>query len=75
MLYQIDKKETGKRIKELAEQRGLTPTVIKELICLGSTQAVYKWYWGNNLPSVDSLFFLSQLFDVPIDDILVKERK
>lgn len=30
-------------------------------------QAIYKWQWGKCLPSVDNLFALSKLFNIPIE--------
>lgn len=74
MYYYIDKVETGKRIKELAEERGITPKIIRDEIFLGTKQAVYRWYRGETLPSIDSLFLLSQLLDVPIDCILIGKK-
>jgi hypothetical protein len=34
-------------------------------------QAIYKWQWGECLPSVDNLFALSMLFELSIDQILI----
>ena len=35
-------------------------------------QAIYKWQWGQCLPSIDNLFALSKLFNTSIDEILVE---
>lgn len=37
-------------------------------------QAIYKWQWGKCLPSVDNLFALSKLFNIPIEEILVEKQ-
>ena len=34
-------------------------------------QAIYKWQQGKSLPSVDNLYALGALFEVPMEDILV----
>ncbi len=34
-------------------------------------QAIYQWQWGKSLPSVDNLYALSTLFEVPMDSIIV----
>jgi transcriptional regulator with XRE-family HTH domain len=37
-------------------------------------QAIYKWQRGKSLPSVDNLYALGALLDVPLDEILVSAR-
>ena len=34
-------------------------------------QAIYEWQQGKSLPSVDNLYALGALFEVPMEDILV----
>lgn len=38
-----------------------------------SVQAVYKWESGRSMPTIDNLVCLAYLFDVRIDDIVVKK--
>lgn len=38
-----------------------------------SCQAIYKWQHGLSLPSVDNLVILSELFHVPMDQIIIRE--
>lgn len=33
-----------------------------------------RWQWGKNLPSVDNLYALSALFEVPMNEILVSSK-
>jgi len=35
-------------------------------------RAIYKWLRGEHLPSVDHLFALSRLLQIPLQDILVE---
>ena len=37
-------------------------------------QAIYKWQRGQSLPSVDNLYALGALLEVPLDEILVQAR-
>lgn len=72
----IDMKATGIKIRELIDEKGITPTQIKNVCGLGSIQAVYKWFNGKSVPTIDNLGIISNLLNTPIDDILVfKNRK
>jgi hypothetical protein len=35
-------------------QKGLSMNEIKDFLGLGSTQAMYRWFQGKSLPSVDN---------------------
>lgn len=35
---------------------------------------VYKWIWGLNLPKIDHLVILADMFGVTMDDIVVVKR-
>ncbi len=69
----LDIKATGERIKQLRIQHGLRVEEISSYMGFESAQAVYKWQSGKGLPSVDNLFALSRLFEVPIEAILVEK--
>ena len=71
----IDKVKTGKRIKTLMRKRGLNVKNIKEYLGLGSVQSVYHWLDGSSMPTVDNLYALSELLQVPIDDMLCGNRE
>lgn len=71
----IDVEATGKNIERLRKLRNLSVKDIQNYFGFEEPQAIYKWQWGKTLPSVDNLFALSYLLDVPLEDILVaKER-
>ena len=70
----INLRETGINLRRIIDQRGITPKDIKEFLNLGSIQAVYNWFNGLNLPTVDNLYALSQLLQVPIDEIIRGNR-
>ena len=68
---EIDSKRTGKRIRELCNQKGLTVTQIQEFLFIGSNQAIYSWFSGRTLPKIDSLFALASLLEVTMDELIV----
>lgn len=75
MIPVINIKATGERIKTMMDERELVVKDIQEELGLATVQAVYKWFYGQNLPSLDNLICLSHVFQVKIDDILVLEER
>ena len=70
----IDKKKTGINLRLMMDKRGLTVKDIQKYLKLGSVQSVYHWLNGVSLPTVDNLYALSYLFQVPVDDMLCGTR-
>lgn len=71
----INMVKTGKKIRELADEKGIKPTDIQKVCGLGTIQAVYKWFSGKSVPSIDNLGIISNLLNTPIDDIVVFETR
>lgn len=69
----IDVQATGRNIVRLRKLRGLSVKDLQRYFGFEQPQAIYKWQWGDCLPSVDNLFALSHLLDVSISDILVEK--
>ena len=67
----IDLSATGENILRMRESRGFSVRDLQQFFGFDAPQAIYKWQRGQTLPSVDNLFALSALFQVPIDDILI----
>ncbi len=68
----IDLEATGANILRLRKQKGLSVKELQAYFGFECPQAIYKWQWGQSLPSVDNLFALSKLFNTSIDEILVE---
>lgn len=71
----IDKMQTGKKIRQMMEQRSLSVKDVKEYLSLASVQGIYLWLNGTTIPSVDNLYALSELFQVSMDDLICGSRK
>ena len=71
----IDKRETGVNLRRLMDMRGITPKEVQEYLGLGCVQSVYRWTDGVNMPTIDNLYALSELLQVPIDEIVRGNRK
>lgn len=71
----IDLEATGRNILMLRKKHGYSVRDLAEYFCFDTPQAIYKWQWGQCLPSVDNLFALSKLFNTSINDILVETNQ
>ncbi len=67
----IDLTATGANILRLRKSRGLTVKQLQTYFGFEEPQAIYKWQWGRSLPTVDNLYALSVLLEVPVEQILV----
>ena len=67
----IDMIATGKNIMRLREERGMTVRDLQAYFGFEEPQAIYKWQRGKSLPTVDNLYALGALLEVPMEDILV----
>lgn len=67
----IDTIKTGKNIRKLCQEQNKTVSEIQTALHIGSNQAIYSWFNGRTMPSVDSLYALSCFLEVSIEEILV----
>ena len=74
-MVKISKEETGKRIRRLLAECGITVRDVQEELELDSPQSVYKWLKGKALPSLDNLLVLGCMLDLPVEQLLVLEGK
>ena len=70
----IDPEATGRNIVRLRRERGLTVRDLQRYFGFEEPRAIYKWQRGENLPSVDNLYALSRILQVPMDSILVPQQ-
>lgn len=70
----IDVEATGANILRLRKSNGLSVKDLQVYFGFEGPQAIYKWQWGQCLPSVDNLFALSKLFHTSIEEILVEQH-
>jgi len=67
----IDLAATGENIVRLRKAKGLTVRDLQNWFGFEEPQAIYKWQKGKSLPTVDNLYALGALLDVPMEEILV----
>ena len=70
----INKRETGVKLRRIMDMRGITAKDVQQYLGLGCVQSVYRWLTGVSMPTIDNLYALSELFQVPIDTIVCGNR-
>ena len=70
MFPTINKKETGVNLRRIMDMRGVKPKDIQEYLGLGCVQSVYRWLDGVSMPTVDNLYAISKMLQVPMDSIV-----
>lgn len=66
----IDLKMTGIHLSNLAKQHHYSVGMLANKMHV-SSQAIYKWYAGISLPSIENLLYLSRLYNMSMEDLLV----
>ena len=66
MFPTINKKETGVNLRRIMDMRGVKPKDIQEYLGFGCVQSVYRWLDGVSMPTVDNLYAISKMLQVPI---------
>ena len=61
---------TGKNIKQLRIERGISVKELQGILGFDNPQAIYNWERGRNMPSIDNLLILSEVFKVSINTIV-----
>ena len=74
-MQEIDIKKTGHKILDMCKVRNISVKDIQEKLLVGSFQAVYAWFSGKSLPSLDNLYRLSRLLNVSMDSLIVGQQE
>lgn len=66
---EYDMTRVGRNLRKLREGCGLTVDEVREYLCLGSVQAVYKYEAGKSYPQADTMLALMELYGASWRDI------
>ena len=67
-------KHLGNRLRELRHKNDMSQEYVAKMLGV-SVQAVSKWETGKSDPEIGSLIPLADLFHVPVDELLDRERR
>lgn len=71
---EIDMKATGVHLRRLCKEKQISVKIIQECLHIASNQAVYVWFNGKSMPSLDNLVALSDLLGVPMDELVIRRE-
>lgn len=69
----MDQLKTGKFMKELRKEKGLTQEQLAEKLNV-SRRTVSRWETGSNMPDIELLVLLADFFEVDIRELIEGER-
>ena len=72
---EYDMKVIGYNLKRLREEKHLSVEDVRQYLCLGSVQAVYKYEKGIGYPQADTLLALMELYEADIYDLTRKHEE
>lgn len=70
---EYDKKLIGKNLRRCRQAKNLSVDEVREYLCIGSIQAIYKWEEGKSYPQTDTMFALMELYGIGLQDLLYEE--
>ncbi|MBQ9277979.1 MAG: helix-turn-helix transcriptional regulator [Lachnospiraceae bacterium] len=70
----INVKKTGENINRIRKEKDVSVEEIKNYMGMHSPTAIYKWFRGETLPSIDNLVALSAFLGVAVDEMIVREE-
>lgn len=67
----LDPVATGRNINDIRRDRNLSVAALKDALGLSTTNAIYKWFRGDSMPTLDNIVILSSILKVSINDMIV----
>ncbi len=67
---EYDPKVIGRNLRRLREKKHLTVEQVREYLCLGSVQAIYKYETGVGYPQADTMLALMELYEAGVNEIV-----
>lgn len=67
----LDPVATGRNIDDIRRDRNLSVAALKDALGLSTTNAIYKWFRGDYMPTLDNIVILSSILKVSINDMIV----
>ena len=62
----LDPVATGRNIDDIRRDRNLSVAALKDALGLSTTNAIYKWFRGDSMPTLDNIVILSSILKVSI---------
>lgn len=66
----INTTATGANIKAMMKARQMTTADIQKACGFGTPQAIFKWFRGDAMPTIDNMVIVADLFGCTVNDII-----
>ena len=67
----IDVVATGKNIKKIMKDKNIKVVDMADIMGFNTPQAIYKWFRGDAMPTIDNMVIMADVFNTTIDNIIV----
>ena len=65
---------TGANIKAMMKAHQMTTADIQKACGFGIPQAIFKWFRGDTMPTIDNMVIVADLFGCTVNDIIRVNR-
>ena len=65
--------ETGKNIKTIIKLNNIKIVQIQQILGFNTPQAIYKWFRGEAMPTIDNMVVLAATLNTTLDNLIVTE--
>ena len=65
--------ETGKNIKTIMKLNNIKIVQIQQILGFNTPQAIYKWFRGEAMQTLDNMVVLAATLNTTIDNLIVTE--
>ena len=70
----IDTTATGANIKNIMRNKGFKVADVQARCGFATQQAIFKWFRGDAVPTIDNMIIIADMFGVTIDQIIIIKR-
>lgn len=67
----IDMKATGLNLKAIIKAKGYKIVDVQTRCGFSTPQAIFKWFRGDSMPTIDNMVILADMLGCTIDQILI----
>lgn len=65
--------ETGKNIKTIIKLNNIKIVQIQQILGFNTPQAIYKWFRGEAMPTIDNMVVLAATLNTTLDNLIATE--
>lgn len=70
----IDMTATGANIKQTMKSKRISISQMQKAFGFNTPQAIYKWFRGDAMPTIDNMVILASIFDTTIDQLIIVNK-